>query len=153
MKSLASVFKKASSGAQNVFKKSQDVAQNVFSKASDVAKAVKEDLPKVAEKVSEGALSTSEVLDKVSKISGKIARNPITASIPLVGGAIATGAGALSSASKLGAMGARQLSEVSNPINYKPLRGVGSGLENIRDIQRRSGEVAQTANQMNSMFA
>lgn len=153
MKNLASVFKKAAGSAQNVFKKSSDVAQNVFSKASDVAKNVREDLPKVAGKIAEGAQSTADVLDKVSKISGKIARNPITASVPLVGGAIATGAGALSSASKLGATGARQVSNLANPLNYKPVRGQGSLLENARDIQRRTAEIADTGRQAQSMFA
>ena len=153
MKNLASVFKKAAGSAQNVFKKSSDVAQNVFSKASDVAKNVREDLPKVAEKIAEGAQSTSDVLEKVSKISGKIARNPITASVPLVGGAIATGAGALSSASKLGAKGARGVSELANPLNYRPVRGVGSALENVKDIQRRAGEITRSEGQAQSMFA
>lgn len=153
MKNLASVFKKTAGAAQNVFKKSSDVAQDVFKKGSDVVKAVREKAPGIAEKISEGAQSTADVLDKVSKISGKIARNPITASVPLVGGAIATGAGALSSASKLGATGARQVSNLSNPINYRPVRGVGSALENVKDIQRRAGEVAETGRQAQSMFA
>lgn len=153
MKSLASVFKKAAGGAQNVFKKSSDVAQNVFKKGSEVVQTIKEKAPGIAEKISEGAQSTSDVLEKVSKISGRIARNPITASIPLVGGAIATGAGALSSASKLGATGARQVSNLANPINYKPVRGQGSLLENVRDVQRRTAEIADTGRQAQSMFA
>lgn len=152
MKSLSSVFKKVSGGAQNVFKKTQEVGQDVFKKASGAVKAVKEDLPQVAERIAEGAQSSADVLEKVSKISGKIARNPITSSIPLVGGAIATGAGALSTASKLGATGARQVSNLANPINYKPVRGQGSLLENVRDIQRRAGEVAETARGAQSMF-
>lgn len=153
MKNLASVFKKTAGAAQNVFKKSSDVAQDVFKKGSDVIKTIREKGPGIAERISEGAQSSADVLEKVSKISNKIARNPITASIPLVGTAIATGAGALSSASKLGATGARQVSNLANPINYRPVRGVGSGLEAIKDVQRRTAEIAETGRQAQSMFA
>ena len=153
MKSLANVFKKTAGGAQNIFKKSSDVAQDVFKKGSDVIKTIREKGPGIAERISEGALSSADVLEKVSKISGKIARNPITGSIPLVGGAIATGAGALSSVSKLGASGARQVSNLTNPLNYRPVRGVGSALENVKDIQRRTSEIADTGRQAQSMFA
>jgi len=152
MKSLSSVFKKVSGGAQNVFKKTQEVGQDVFKKASGAVKAVKEDLPQVAEKISQQSQNVADVLGKVSKISNKIAASPITSSIPLVGGALAGAAGAVGSAAKLGQVTAGKVSGLTNPANYRPVRGVGSGLENIRDIQRRAGEVAETARGAQSMF-
>lgn len=152
MKGLHNVFKKVSGGAKSVFKKTQDISEDVFKKGAGVVNAIKEQGPGIAKQISEGAGSVSDVLNKVSKISGKIASNPITASIPLVGGAIATGAGALSSASRLGAMGTKQLSEATNLANYKR-GGVSAQLENIKDIQRRGREIADTANQAGSLFA
>jgi len=153
MKSLSSVFKKVSGSAQNVFKKSADAAQNVFSKASDVVKSAKENIPQVAEKISQQSQNVADVLGKVSKISNKIAASPITSSIPLVGGALAGAAGAVGSAAKLGQVTAGKVSGLTNPANYRPVRGVGSGLELVRDIQRRAGEVAESEGRAQSMFA
>jgi len=148
MKGLNNVFKKVSGGAKSVFKKAQDIGEDVFKKVN----TIKEQGPGIAKQISEGAGSVSDVLGKVSKISSKIATNPITASIPLVGGAIATGAGALSSASRLGSVGARQVSEATNLANYKK-GGVNRQLENIADLQRRGREIGETYNQATSMFA
>lgn len=153
MRSLASVFKKTAGSAQSIFKKSSDAAQNVFSKASDVAKSIKEQGPGIAEKISQQSQNVADVLGKVSKISNKIAASPITASIPIVGGALASTAGAVSGAAKLGSMTAGKVSGLTNPANYKKVRGIGSGLEAVSDIQRRAGEVAESAGQMSSMFA
>jgi methyl-accepting chemotaxis protein len=153
MKNLASVFKKAAGGAQNIFKKTQEVGQNVFSKASNIAKNVREDLPKVAERVSQQSQNVADVLGKVSKISNKIAASPITSSIPIIGQGVAALAGGVSAGAKLGQQTAKQVSGLTNPANYKPVRGAGSLLENVKDIQRRAGEVAETGRQAQSMFA
>ena len=152
MKGLNNVFKKVSGSAKSIFKKAQDIGEDVFKKGSNVVSTIKEQGPGIAKQISEGAGSVSDVLSKVSKISSKIATNPITASIPLVGGAIATGAGALSSASKLGSVGARQVSEATNLSNYKK-GGINRQLENIADLQRRGREIGDTYNQATSMFA
>jgi len=153
MKSLANVFKKTAGGAQNVFKKSQDVAQNVFSKASDVVRTAKENIPQVAERISQQSQNVADVLGKVSKISNKIAASPITSSIPIIGGTLAGVAGTVGGAAKLGQQTAGKVSGLTNPANYRPVRGVGSGLELVRDIQRRAGEVARSEGQSQSMFA
>lgn len=153
MKNLASVFKKAAGGAQSIFKKSSDVAQNVFSKASDVVRSAKENIPQVAERVSQQSQNVADVLGKVSKISNKIAASPITSSIPIVGQGVAALAGGVSAGAKLGQQTARQVSGLTNPANYKQVRGVGSGLELARDIQRRTAEIADTGRQTQSMFA
>ena len=153
MKSLSSVFKKVSGGAQNVFKKTQEVGQDIFKKGAGVVKAVKEDLPQVAEKISQQSQNVADVLGKVSKISNKIAASPITSSIPLVGGTLAGVAGAVGGAAKLGQQTAGKVSGLTNPANYRPVRGVGSALENVRDIQRRAGEITRSEGQAQSMFA
>jgi len=153
MKNLASVFKKAAGSAQNVFKKSQDVAQNVFSKASDVVRSAKENIPQVAERVSQQSQNVADVLGKVSKISNKIAASPITSSIPIIGQGVAALAGGVSTGAKLAQQTAKQVSGLTNPANYKEVRGVRSGLELARDIQRRTAEIADTGRQTQSMFA
>lgn len=153
MKNLASVFKKTAGSAQNVFKKSQDVAQNVFSKASDVVKTAKENIPKVAERISQQSQNVADVLGKVSKISNKIAASPITSSIPIIGQGVAALAGGVSAGAKLGQQTAGKVSGLTNPANYKPVRGIGSALELTRDVQRRAGEVAESGRQAQSMFA
>ena len=153
MKNLASVFKKTAGSAQNVFKKSQDVAQNVFSKASDVVRSAKENIPQVAERVSQQSQNVADVLGKVSKISNKIAASPITSSIPIIGQGVAALAGGVSTGAKLAQQTAKQVSGLTNPANYKEVRGVRSGLELARDIQRRTAEIADTGRQTQSMFA
>jgi len=142
MKSLTSVFKKVSGGAQNIFKKGQEVGENIMKKG-----------PGIASRISEGALDASNILGKVSKISQKIAASPITSAVPVVGPGLASLASGVSVGSKMAQRGTKQLSELSNPLNYKPVRGVGSGLENVRDIQRRTSEIADTGREVQSMFA
>lgn len=142
MKSLTNVFKKVSGGAQNIFKKGQEIGQDIMKKG-----------PGIASRISETALDTSNLLGKVSKISGKIANSPITSAIPVIGPGLASLSSGVSVGTKLAQKGARQVSELSNPLNYKPVRGIGSGLEAVRDIQRRTSEIADTARETPSMFA
>jgi hypothetical protein len=127
MKNLHNIFKKVSHGAGNVFKKASDVGEDVFKKTSE------------------------NVLGKVSKISGKIASSPITQALPF-GSTIASGAGMISQASRLGAKGAGQLSDVSDLSKYKK-GGVRKQLENISDIQKRGQEIAKTGEELRSVFA
>jgi hypothetical protein len=153
MKSLASVFKKTSGAAKSIFKKGSDVAEDVFKKGSDVVKTIQEKGPGIAEKISQQSQNVADVLGKVSKISNKIAASPITSSIPIIGGALASTAGAVGAGAKLGQVTAGKVSGLTNPANYKKITGVGSALENVRDIKRRAGEVAESAREGQSMFA
>lgn len=150
MKGLNNIFKKTAKGAGNIFKKAGDVGEDVFKKASNVVESVKSQAPAIAEQISKGAGQAENILGKVSKISGKIASSPITQSLPF-GSTISTGAGMLSQASKLGAKGAGQISEVSDLSKYKK-GGVRKQLENIRDVQERSKEIAKTGRELGSVF-
>lgn len=151
MKGLHNIFKKVSGGAKDVFKKAGDIGEDVFKKGANVVSAIKEQGPGIAKQISEGAGQAQNILNKVSKISGKIAASPITSSIPLVGGAVASGAGALSMASKLGAKGAGQISQVSDLSNYKK-GGVRKQLENLGDVQKRGKEIAETGKELGNIF-
>lgn len=151
MKGLHNVFKKVAHGAGNVFKKASEVGEDIFKKASGAVNAIKEQGPAIAEQISKGAGQAQNVLNKVSKISGKIASSPITQALP-GGSLIAQGAGMISGASKLGAQGAGQLSGATNLSNYKK-GGVNKQLENVADVQRRGKELADTARQAGSVFA
>lgn len=150
MKISPNIFKKTSQGASNIFKKVSDVGEDVFKKASGVAKSIKEQGPAIAEQISKGAGQAEQVLGRVSKISGKIAASPITQTLPF-GSAIASGAGAISMASKLGAKGAGQISEASNLSNYRK-GGVNKQLENIGDVQRRGREIEETGRELGKVF-
>lgn len=150
MKNLHNIFKKAAGSASNVFKKASDVGENVFKKVSNVAEAVKDQAPGVAQQISEGAGQAQNVLNKVSKISGKIAAHPVTQSLPF-GSAIAGAAGAISGASRLGAQGAGQLSQAANLKNYKS-GGVNAQLQNISDVQKRGKEIAESGRQAARIF-
>lgn len=150
MKNLHNIFKKASSGASNVFKKASDVGEDVFKKASGVVNKIKEQGPGIAEAISKGAGEAQGVLAKVGKISGKIASSPITQALPF-GSAIASGAGAISGVSKLGAKGAGQLSQVSDLKNYRK-GGVNKQLENLKDIQDRGKELQKTGEDLRGVF-
>lgn len=151
MKMSPNIFKKVSGGASNIFKKASDVGEDVFKKASGVIKSVREQGPAIAEQISKGAGQAQNVLGQVAKVSGKIAANPITQTLPF-GSVIASGAGALSGAARLGAKGAGQISDISNPEKYKTIRGQGSALENVRDVRRRGEEIAQTGREIGSVF-
>lgn len=151
MKMSPNIFKKVSGGAANIFKKASDVGEDVFKKASGAIKSVREQGPAIAEQISKGAGQAQNVLGQVAKVSGKIAANPITQTLPF-GSVIASGAGALSGAARLGAKGAGQISDISNPEKYKTIRGQGSALENVRDVRRRGEEIAQTGREIGSVF-
>lgn len=151
MKMSPNIFKKVSGGASNIFKKASDVGEDVFKKASGAIKSVREQGPAIAEQISKGAGQAQNVLGQVAKVSGKIAANPITQTLPF-GSVIASGAGALSGAARLGAKGAGQISDISNPEKYKTIRGQGSALENVRDVRRRGEEIAQTGREIGSVF-
>lgn len=151
MKMSPNIFKKAAGGAANIFKKASDVGEDVFKKASGAIKSVREQGPAIAEQISKGAGQAQNVLGQVAKVSGKIAANPITQTLPF-GSTIAAGAGALSGAARLGAKGAGQISDISNPEKYKTIRGQGSALENVRDVRRRGEEIAQTGREIGSVF-
>lgn len=151
MKISPNIFKKAEKGSSNIFRKAGGVADDVFKKASGAVKMVREQGPAIAEQISKGAGQAQNVLGQVAKVSGKIAANPITQTLPF-GSTIAAGAGALSGAARLGAKGAGQISDISNPDKYKTVRGQGSALENIRDVRRRGEEIAQTGREMGSVF-
>jgi hypothetical protein len=151
MKNLHNIFKKVSHGAGNVFKKASDVGEDVFKKTSGVVNKIKEQGPAIAKQISESAGQAENVLGKVSKISGKIASSPITQALPF-GSTIASGAGMISQASRLGAKGAGQLSDVSDLSKYKK-GGVRKQLENISDIQKRGQEIAKTGEELRSVFA
>lgn len=150
MKGLHNVFKKVSRGASDVFKKASDVGEDVFKKASGVVNTIKEQGPGIAEAISKGAGQAQNVLGQVAKISGKIAASPVTQALPF-GGAIASGAGAISGASRLGAKAAGQISQASDLKNYKK-GGVNKQLENIGDIQRRGKEIEQTGREIGKVF-
>lgn len=150
MKISPNIFKKTAGGASNIFKKASDVGEDVFKKASGVAKMVKEQGPGIAEQISKGAGQAQNVLGQVSKISGKIAANPITQTLPF-GSVIASGAGALSQASRLGAKGAGQISEISDVSKYRK-GGINKQLENARDIQERGKEIEKTGRELGSVF-
>lgn len=150
MKLSPNIFKKTSQGASNIFKKASDVGEDVFKKASGVAKMVKEQGPAIAEQISKGAGQAEQILGKVSKISGKIAGSPITQTLPF-GSVIASGAGAISGASKLASKGAGQISEASDLSKYRK-GGVNKQLENIKDVQQRSKEISETGRQLGSVF-
>ena len=151
MKISPNIFKKTAGSASNIFKKASDVGEDVFKKASGVAKMVKEQGPGIAEQISKGAGKAENVLGQVSKISGKIASNPITQTLPF-GSTIAAGAGAISTASRLGAKGAGQISDISNLEKYKTIKGQGSALENLRDVKRRGEEIQKTGRELGSVF-
>ena len=150
MKLSSNIFKKSAQGASNIFKKASGVGEDVFKKASGAVKMIKEQGPEIAEQISKGAGQAENILGKVSKISGKIAGSPITATLPF-GSAIASGAGALSSASKLGAKGAGQISEASDLSKYRK-GGVNKQLQNVRDIQQRGREIEQTGRELGNVF-
>jgi hypothetical protein len=150
MKLSPNIFKKSSQGIANIFKKSSDVGEDIFKKASGAVKMIKEQGPGIAEQISKGSGQAENILGKVSKISGKIASNPITQTLPF-GSAIASGAGLLSSASKVGAKGAGQISEASDLSKYRK-GGVNKQLENIGDIQKRGREIEQTGRELGNVF-
>lgn len=150
MKLSPNIFKKSVQGASNIFKKASDVGEDVFKKASGAVKVIKEQGPGIAEQISKGAGQAEGILGKVSKISGKIAGNPITQTLPF-GSAIASGAGALSAASKLGAKGAGQISQASDLSKYRK-GGVNKQLENVRDIQQRGREIEKTGRELGNVF-
>ncbi len=151
MKMSPNIFKKASGGASNIFKKASNVGEDVFKKASGAVKMARDIVPGIAEDISKGAGQAQNVLGQVAKVSGKIAANPITQTLPF-GSTIAAGAGALSGAARLGAKGAGQISDISNPEKYKTIRGQGSALENVRDVRRRGEEIAKTGRELGSVF-
>lgn len=150
MKISPNIFKKTSKPA-NIFKKVGDVGEDVFKKASGAVKTAREILPGIAEDISKGAGQAQNVLGQVAKVSGKIAANPIVQTLPF-GSTIAAGAGALSGAARLGAKGAGQISDITNPEKYKTVRGQGSALENVRDVRRRGEEIAQTGREIGKVF-
>lgn len=150
MKNLQNIFKKTSQGGANIFRKASDIGEDVFKKASGVAEKVREQAPAIAEQISKGSGRAENVLGQVSKVSGKIASSPITQSLPF-GSAIASGAGAISAASRLGAKGASQISELADMSKYRK-GGVNKQLENIGDIQRRGKEIEKTGRELGRVF-
>lgn len=150
MKNLQNIFKKTSQGGANIFRKASDIGEDVFKKASGVAEKVREQAPAIAEQISKGAGRAENVLGQVSKVSGKIASSPVTQSLPF-GSAIASGAGAISGASRLGAKGAGQISELADMSKYRK-GGVNKQLENIGDIQRRGKEIEKTGRELGRVF-
>lgn len=151
MKNLHNIFKKVSGNASNIFRKATDAGENIFKKVNDTVDKVKEVGPGIAKQISEGAGSASNVLNRVSKISGKIGSSPITTGLPF-GQSISAGANALSSAAKLASQGAGKVSEISDLKNYKK-GGVNKQLENIRDVQQRTRELNETGKKLGSVFA
>lgn len=151
MKISPNIFKKTSKGTSNIFRKAGDVAEDVFKKTSGAIKMGRELVPAVAEKISEGAGQAQNILGQVAKVSGKIAANPIVQTLPF-GSTIASGAGAVSGVARLGAKGAGQISDITNPEKYKTVRGQGSALENVRDVRRRGEEIAKTGREIGSVF-
>ena len=133
------IFKKVSGSGENIFKKSGEMGRDIFKKVS----------PSL-EKISAGAGRAENVLQQVSKVSGKIAGSPITQMLPF-GSAIASGAGAISGLAGLGAKGAGQVSQLANTSNYRK-GGVNKQLENIADIQRRGREIEQTRREVGKVF-
>jgi hypothetical protein len=135
------IFKKVSGGARDLFKKADEARQDVFKKA-----------PMVLKGISSGAEQAQKVLSRTSKIAGKIAESPVTASIPIIGQGLASTAGAISLGSKLGAKGAGQVSQLTDLSQYRK-GGVRKQLENVGDVQRRTRELEQTGKEIGNIFA
>lgn len=150
MKNLHNIFKKTSHGASNLFKKASDVGEDVFKKTAGVVNKIKEQGPGIAEAISKGAGQAQNVLGQVSKISGKIASSPITQALPF-GSAIASGAGAISGVSRLGAKASGQLSQATDLSNYKK-GGVRKQLENVKDVIDRGKELQKTGEELRGVF-
>lgn len=137
-------------GSHDIFKKVAGSTENIFKKVSGAGKDIFKKAPEALEKVSSGAGQAQNVLERVSKISGKIASSPITKSLPF-GSSIAGGASAISGLSKVGAKGAGQIAELSDVSKYKK-GGVQKQLENIGDIQRRGREIEKTGRELGNVF-
>jgi len=133
------IFRKVSRGSSNLFTKGEKLGKNIFNKVDDI----KDKAPEVLDKISKGADKASGVLDKISKISGKVASNPLTQALP-GGSLISSVAGGISSASKYGAQGSKNISELSDLSRYKK-GGINKQLENVRDIQNRGKELQKNA--------
>lgn len=150
MRGFGNVFKKVGNKAQNLFNKASGAAENIYKKGSDIVSDIKEKAPAVLGDISSGAASTANILNKVSKIAGKIGSSPITGSIPLVGSAIQTGANLVATGAKGGAKISGLVSEASNLKNYKK-GGVNKQLENAQDLINRGKEISKASNELGAM--
>lgn len=144
------VFKKVARGSSNLFKKGENLSQNIFKKSSQIANTIKNKGPEALEKINQTAGKTANILDKVSKISGKIASNPITGSVPIIGSGLQSAAGLISQGSRYGAQGARNVEDLSNLNKYRK-GGVNKQLENVRDISNRGKELLKNAENLGGL--